>query len=97
MNTPKLERLFNSARQELAPIAPFDFEIKVMSAIRREPSLGPASITDQLSALFPRLGFAAAALIGLCIAADFCLANFVQEDLTATVAEASEQWLFAVR
>ena len=35
--------------------------------------------------------------IALCIAADYCLSNFVQRDLSTSAAELSEQWLFAVK
>ena len=97
MNQRKLGKLFTSARAETPPVPPAEFASRMMRVIRQEPRGGDASILNQLAALFPRLTLAAAVVIGLCLTADFCLTTFVQQDLSSTVAAASEQWLFAVR
>jgi hypothetical protein len=97
MNEQKLQKLFNAARDEPAQGPAAGFEARVMRALRREPRPEPFSLAEQLGELFPRLALAAAMVIGLCVAADLCLSAFVQADLSASVAEASEQWLFAVR
>jgi len=69
----------------------------VMRAIGREERPGPASWFDQLGELWPQVAAGAVVVIGLCVAADFCLTTYAQTDLSASLAEASEQWLFAVR
>ena len=55
------------------------------------------SLFDQLGELFPRLALAATLVIGLCVAADLCLSTLAPMDLSESVAQVSEQWLFAVR
>ena len=97
MKNRRLEKLFRAARSEPAPVAADGFASRVLRRARQDQPPETASISDQLGELFPRLAPVAAGLIGLCVAADFCLATFVQPDLFAGVAEASEQWLFAVR
>ena len=97
MNEQKLQKLFSSARSEPAPGPAAGFEARVMRALRRESRPAAFSLADQVGDLFPRMALAAAMVIGLCVAADLCLSAFVQGDLSASVAEASEQWLFAVR
>ena len=97
MNERKLQKLFNSARNQPVPGPALGFEARVMRALRREPRPAPVSLADQLGELFPRLALTVAMVIGLCVAADLCLSAFVQPDLAASAAEASEQRLFAVR
>jgi hypothetical protein len=99
----KLERLFQSARNEPVPQPSQDFASNLMREVgRSSPTtplerFGPVSIIDQLASLFPRLAMASVLAIALCVAADYCLANFVQRDFSSSVAEITEQWLFAVK
>lgn len=98
MNNDKLNQLFRAARQDVPPAAGPGFENLVLAAARR-PMIGradaPASLADQLGDLFPKLAWAAALLIALCVAADLGLAAHTQVDLTDSFTELSEQWLFA--
>jgi hypothetical protein len=99
----KLKRLFESARNEPVPRPGDDFVSDLMREVGRRvltaprTDFGSASILDQLASLFPRLAMASVLVIALCVAADYCLANFVQRDFSASAAELSEQWLFGVR
>ncbi len=96
MNDQKLQRLFGAARNEPPPAPSDDFHARVVRAIRRAmDGAEPNSVFDQLGRLFPRLALAAALVIGLCVLVDVCLASFGQRDLADSVAEISEQWLFA--
>ncbi len=97
MNQRKLEQLFSSARKEAAPAPDADFALGVLRVIERERQPHAVSLWEQLGALFPRLGLAAALVIGLCIAADFCSPAFGQPDLVSGVAQISEQWLFTAK
>ena len=74
MNEKKIKQLFTAARNEAAPLPPPDFAADVLRAVRREPAAAAApatSLFDQLNFLFPRFALAAAAVIVLCVAADF--------------------------
>jgi anti-sigma-K factor RskA len=76
MNEKKLQRLFAAARNETAPAPPADFAADVLRAVRRAPPIAAAdadSLFAQLNFLFPRVALAAAAVIVLCVAADFGL------------------------
>jgi hypothetical protein len=97
MKNEKLERLFNSARNEPAPQAGSGFEARVMRAIRHEGPAKPVSLIDQLNALFPRLAFAAATVIVLCATADWVLSNVEGSDLASGVSVISEDWLFPTK
>lgn len=97
MNEQKLKQLFGAARQESPPSPEAGFENLVLSAIRREPRGGLAdtiSWFDDLGGLFPRLAWAAALLVALCVAADFGLGALGVPGLTDGVEQISEQWLF---
>jgi hypothetical protein len=97
MNENKMRRLLDAARSEpLAQPGP-DFAAQAMRAVRQAPESEPVSVLGQLGDLFPRLAVAAALVIGLCVAADFCAAAVDQSDLTSGVAQLSDQWLFATR
>jgi hypothetical protein len=99
----KLERLFRSARKEPVPQPSEDFVSNILREVGRGvptapmDRFGPVSISDQLAGLFPRLAMASLLAIALCAGADYCLANFVQRDFSASAAEISEEWLFGVR
>lgn len=95
MSTNKLNRIFKLARCAQAPAPSSDFENNVMRAIRREPpGRGASSLLDELGYLFPRLAWLAAAVIVLCLAADFGLGSAGGPDLDDGVSQVSEHWLF---
>ena len=86
MNENKMRKLFAAAREETAPEPGADFATQVMQSVRREPAPEPVSVFGQLGDLFPRLAFAAAVVIVLCVAGDFCASALEQPDLTSGVA-----------
>ena len=92
MNERKLNKLFEAARNEMPPAPSDNFEARVRRAICRLPESEENSLTDQLNFLFPRLAFAAVAVIVVCVAGEWVL-NL--PDLTEGVAQISDQWLFA--
>lgn len=99
MNEQKMKRLFDAARSEQTPMPSRGFESRVLRAIRAEQRAArpeTVSLLDALGALFPRLAMAAGLVIGLCVAADFCLSAVGGPDLPDGIAAVSEQWLFAV-
>lgn len=96
MNENKLKQLFEPARKETAPVPPPDFAADVLRAIRREPPASlkkQFSIFDQLNLLFPRIALAAAAVVILCVTADFALTAAGVPDLDDGVLQISAQWL----
>jgi hypothetical protein len=96
MNESKLKVLFEAARQVPAPQPEMGFDARVMRAIERAER-EPVAWFDQLGELWPRVAIGALLAIGLCVAADFSLAALAQADLSASLTEVSEQWLFAMR
>ena len=67
----KLNRLFAAAKRE-TPAAPTEgFASLVMQQIQRNPARAELSISDLLGMWYPRLAFAAAAVIALCVIGDF--------------------------
>jgi len=95
MNENKLQRLFAAARKDAAPAPPAGFAADVLRQVRNEPAVGqpvPATVFDQLNALFPRLALAAAAVIILCIAADFGLTSAGLPELGDGAAQLSSQF-----
>jgi len=97
MNGSRLQRLFDAARNQDAPVLPEDFDQRVLRAIRREPGREPDSLFGQLNRLFPRLALAACLIIALCLAAELSAALAGGPGLTDGIAQLSEQWLFAAR
>jgi len=96
MNKNKLNRLFELARNEPAPAPPDGFAADVLRAVYREPqatTLETTSIFDQLNLLFPRIAFAAAAVIVLCVALDFGLTTAGMPGLDEGASQISAQWL----
>jgi hypothetical protein len=93
----KLQQLMTAARADLAPALSPGFEGRLMRALRQQGGPEPVSVSDQLGELFPRLALAAALVIGLCLATDFCLSKLGPMDLSEGITQVSEQWLFAVR
>jgi len=96
MNKRKLNQLFELARTEPAPDPPKDFAADVLRAIHREPqdaAPGTLTIFDQLNLLFPRLAFAAAAVIVLCVVLDFGLTAAGVPGLGDGLSQISSQWL----
>jgi hypothetical protein len=98
MNKRKLNRLFELARNEPAPVPPEDFAADVLRAIHREPQdtvRRTLSVFDQLNLLFPRIALAAAAVIVLCVAADFGLTAAGVPGLSDGWSQISAQWLLS--
>jgi hypothetical protein len=96
MNKRKLNRLFELARNEPTPVPPADFAADVLRAVHREPPGAPPealTIPDPLNRLFPRLVFAMAAVIAVCIAVDFALTAAGMPGLGDGLAQISAQWL----
>jgi len=96
MNKRKLNQLFELARNEPVPAPPEDFAADVLRAIHREPRAAAPealSIFDQLNLLFPRIAFAAATVIVLCVAADWGLTAAGMPGLSDGVSQISAQWL----
>jgi len=96
MNERKWKQLFAAARNEAAPAPSADFEAGVVRAIRGEwrtetPEM--LSIFDQLNLLFPRLAWAAAAIIALSVVADWGLTTAGVPGLGDGVSQISAQWL----
>ena len=97
MNEKKLKQLFGAARKQSAPAPPADFATDVLRAIHREP-LAPAaesfSVWEHLNGLFPRVALAAAAVIILCVAADWGLTAAGLPDVSDGAAQVTSQYLF---
>jgi hypothetical protein len=97
MNEKKLKQLFAAARNETAPAAAPDFAGDVLRAVRREPVPAPAesfSVWEHLNALFPRLALVAAAVIVLCVAADWGLTAAGVPGIGDGAAQVTSQFLF---
>jgi len=96
MNKRKLNQLFELARNEPAPVPPADFPADMLRAILREPRgtvAGELTIFDRLNLLFPRIAFAAVAIIILCIALDCGLTATGMPGLHDGLSQISAQWL----
>lgn len=95
MNERKWKQLLATARNEPAPAPPADFAADVMRAIHRT---GPAKTPDafgfgdQLNLLFPRLAWAAAAIILLSLATDWGLTAAGLPGLSNGMSQISAQW-----
>lgn len=96
MKSDRLEKLFTAAAKVEPPNPEAGFAEDVLRAIRRESRLAPRTLTEEIGALLPRVAFAAAVLIAICVAMDLALDSFGRTSLSAGVAQLSEQWLFAV-
>jgi hypothetical protein len=97
MNEQKLKKLFAAARNETAPAPSADFAADVLRAVRREKQIEAAetfSVSDQLNLLFPKLAWAAVAMIALCVATDFGLTAAGVPNLSDGVSQISSEWLF---
>jgi len=96
MNERKWEQLFAAARNEATPAPSADFEAGVLRAIRgqrRTEKPEMFTIFDQLNLLFPRLAWAAAAIIVLSVVADWGLTTAGVPGLGDGVSQISAQWL----
>ncbi len=92
----KWNKLLAAARNEPAPAPPEDFAADVLRAIRRAgPVAAPETLSlfDQLNLLFPRLAWAAAAIIALSLVADWGLTAAGLPGLGDGVSQISAQWL----
>ena len=97
MNQDQWDRLFRAASAEPAPLPPAGFALRVLAAVRLEARPRSISLFEQLAELFPRVAGAAALVLALCAGTDLYLSNLGPADLSAGIAEASDQWFFAVR
>ena len=95
MTNEKVNRLMRTGRNEAAPAPDATFDARVMGAIRRSGHQEAVSLLDQINLLFPRVAWAAAAVIACCILVEVGVGMFSQSDISAKVAEISEQWIFA--
>ncbi|MGD0350942.1 MAG: hypothetical protein ABSB84_11625 [Verrucomicrobiota bacterium] len=96
MNKRKLKQLFELVRSEPAPVPREDFVADVLRAVHRGPPVTAPealAISDQLIRLFPRLVFAAALVIVLCVAVDFGLTAAGMPGLGDGLSQISAQWL----
>jgi hypothetical protein len=93
MNERKWKQLFAATRHEAAPAPSADFEAGVLRAIRGERRTEMLSIFDQLNLLFPRLAWAAAAIIALSVVADWGLTAAGVPGVGDGVSQISAQWL----
>ena len=96
MKSDSLEKLFGAAAKSATPRPDADFADDVLRAVRRESRMAPATLTEDIGALFPRVAFAAALVIGVCCVTDVALDSLSGTSLSAGVTQLSEQWLFAV-
>jgi hypothetical protein len=97
MNGKKLKQLFGSARNEPAPAPAPDFAADVLRAVRSQPwpaSAESFSVWEHLNGLFPRLALAAAAVIVLCLAADWGLTAAGLPGVSDGAAQVTSQFLF---
>jgi len=95
MNERKWNQLFAAARKESAPLPPEDFADDVLFAIRRAGPTAASetfSLFEQLNLLFPRLAWAAAAIIVLSVAADWGLTASGLPGLGDGMSQISAQW-----
>ena len=91
----KWNQLLAVARNEPAPAPPEGFADEVLRAIRHgEPAMAPETLSlfEQLNLLFPRLAWAAAAVIALSLAADWGLTAAGLPGLGDGVSRISAQW-----
>jgi hypothetical protein len=96
MSGEKLKKLFAASRKDTAPVPPEDFANDVLRMVRQEP---PAtrqinSLPDSVDRLFPRIAFAALAVIALCVAADYALTAAGMPELGDGLSLFSAQWFF---
>jgi len=95
MKNSRIRRLFEAARAEPTVEPPADFAGRVARAIQRDSrALEPVSVFDMLASLFPRLAWAAALVIGLCLAVEFYFSANSSTNLSMNLAVVAEQWLF---
>lgn len=96
MNERKWKQLLAAARNESPPAPSAAFEMNVMHAVRRrQPVENPETLSlfDPLNLLFPRLAWAAAAIIALSVAVDVGLTACGVPGVDDGVSQISTQWL----
>jgi hypothetical protein len=91
MNDDRLNKLFAAAARVEAPVGGDDLPERVLRAVRRERVEVDLSLLDQLGLWLPRVAAGAAAVLALCLLAEFAAPGGMAADL----AQISEQWLFA--
>ena len=95
MNERKYKQLLAAARNQPAPLPPEEFAADVVRAIRRRgPAEAPAALClrDQLNFLFPRLAWAAIAVIGLSLTTDWSLTAAGLPSLSDDLSQISAHW-----
>jgi len=95
MNERKWKQLLAAARRESPPVPADDFAAGVLRAIRHAGPVAPVtagSLLEQLNALFPRLAWAAAAVIILSLATDWALTAAGIPPLSDSVSQISAHW-----
>jgi anti-sigma-K factor RskA len=99
MKKQKLNQLFELARTETAPEPSPDFAADVLRAVRREPAARrtePLSVCEQLNRWFPRVALATAAVMLVCVAANYGLTAAGLPGLDDSMAQMSSQLFFNV-
>lgn len=97
MMEKKLTKLFAAARNLSAPAPSAEFAADVMRVAQREPRPGLAasgSIWEHLNGWFPRLALTAAAVILLCLAADWGVTAAGLPGISDGAAQVTSQYLF---
>src|SRR5271157_168326 len=94
MKSDKLGKIIAAVRKESPPAPATGFDFLVLQAVQREPIRRTSTVSDQLTALFPRLAGAAVATIALCVAVDW-LAAGAQTGLVEGMAQLSQQWFLS--
>ncbi len=94
MKTDKIHTLFESARQAPPPEVSAEFAARVMSKAKRleTPARRSVSVSELLSAWFPRLAFAAALAIGVSVALDIAGEKSDSGNLSDNVIQISNEW-----
>ena len=97
MNDRKIKKLFELARNDPPPAAPFGFESRVQAGIRREGREAHVSWWDQIGALFPRLAVAVVLVMGACVGTEYYNSTTHQTSLSGDLSSiaVSEQWQVA--
>ena len=98
MNDRKLDQLLHAVRNEPPAAPPEGFDLQMLQAIRREgpaAATGATSLFDQLNAWFPRLTWAAVAIIALSVVADYGLTATGTPGINDGVTQISAHWLLS--
>lgn len=98
MNKEQINALLRAARRAAPPVPPPGFERRVLTAVRAEnacPQSETLSWFGALGILFPRLAWAAATVMGVCVAVEAGASALGVPRLSDGLAQLSDQWLLA--